>query len=360
MGQIAQGRQGAGRPRETRGFAGAARVSHLVENTVCSGFRRGEPLRLSARSLRYVIRVRFHGRGGHGVKTASRILGSAGFKAGYEAQDSPVYGAERRGAAVTAFTRISERPIHERGAIGSPDIIVLGDETLLRDPTASVLAGRGEAGLLFVNTTDAAALAAKHGIDRPVSLDLTAMTAAALGRASALSVGLGAASARLTGCVGLEDLLAAVEEELKEVHLSPEELEKSLALAREVYESLEPANLSPAVESEREPLPVTHNGGVGSGYARGYDGPVAGSPSILATGNSTARLTGSWRLEKPEIDRDLCTRCSLCLILCPDGAVELDDEGYPVIDYEHCKGCMICEHVCPIRAIAREQEVKVW
>ena len=51
-----------------------------------------------------MIRIRFHGRGGHGVKTASRIVGTAGFLAGFECQDSPVYGAERRGAAVTAFT----------------------------------------------------------------------------------------------------------------------------------------------------------------------------------------------------------------------------------------------------------------
>ena len=62
-----------------------------------------------------MIRVRFHGRGGHGVKMASRILGTAAFLAGRHVQDSPVYGAERRGAAVTAFTRIDDEPILERG-----------------------------------------------------------------------------------------------------------------------------------------------------------------------------------------------------------------------------------------------------
>ena len=39
--------------------------------------------------------IRFHGRGGQGMKTASRILGTAFFKAGYEVQDAPRYGAER-------------------------------------------------------------------------------------------------------------------------------------------------------------------------------------------------------------------------------------------------------------------------
>ena len=76
--------------------------------------------------------------------------------------------------------------------------------------------------------------------------------------------------------------------------------------------------------------------------------------------NADERLTGSWRLVRPEIDRDLCTRCGLCFVRCPDGAVALDEEGYPVIDYEHCKGCMICERICPIRAIHGEKEVRAW
>ena len=31
-----------------------------------------------------MIRIRFHGRGGHGIKTASRIVGTAAFLAGYQ------------------------------------------------------------------------------------------------------------------------------------------------------------------------------------------------------------------------------------------------------------------------------------
>jgi pyruvate/2-oxoacid:ferredoxin oxidoreductase beta subunit len=33
-----------------------------------------------------MFRIRFHGRGGQGMKTASRILGTAFFKAGYQVQ----------------------------------------------------------------------------------------------------------------------------------------------------------------------------------------------------------------------------------------------------------------------------------
>jgi pyruvate ferredoxin oxidoreductase gamma subunit len=53
-----------------------------------------------------MIRVRFHGRGGQAMKTASRIVGTAALLHGFIAQDSPVYGAERRGAPMTAYVRI--------------------------------------------------------------------------------------------------------------------------------------------------------------------------------------------------------------------------------------------------------------
>src|SRR5215472_15027389 len=88
-----------------------------------------------------MLRIRFHGRGGQGMKTASRILGSAAFHAGLVVQDAPVYGAERRGASMTAFTRIAHTPILERGAIVQADLVVVADDTLLTEPTAQPLAG---------------------------------------------------------------------------------------------------------------------------------------------------------------------------------------------------------------------------
>lgn len=297
-----------------------------------------------------MIRVRFHGRGGHGVKTASRILGTAAFAAGYEVQDSPVYGAERRGAAVAAFTRISEYPILDRGAIANPDLIIIGDETLLADPAALVLQGQNEASTAFLNSDRPEKIAKDFQIsNRVVGLDLTGMTMSALRSASALSVGLGAASARLAGCVELNHLLSAVERELEALDLTPQTLEKNLELAREVYRKLSPAELAPKGPRAGQTL-----------HKVGYDGVFAGAPSILTTGNSVLRRTGSWRLVKPEIDYDLCTRCGLCVVYCPDGTVALDDEGYPVIDYEHCKGCMICRQLCPIHAVAQEKEVRAW
>ena len=90
--------------------------------------------------------------GGQGAKTASRILGTAAFLEGYQAQDSPIYGAERRGAPVAAFTRIAKEPIRERGLIARPDLVVIADASLIHDPAARVLDGIDERTAVFVNS----------------------------------------------------------------------------------------------------------------------------------------------------------------------------------------------------------------
>ena len=97
--------------------------------------------------------VRFHGRGGQGTKTASRMVGTAAFIEGFVAQDSPIYGAERRGAPVAAFRRIAKEPVCERGMILHPNLVVIADELLLADPTARAMEGVTDDTTVFVNTS---------------------------------------------------------------------------------------------------------------------------------------------------------------------------------------------------------------
>ena len=65
-----------------------------------------------------MLRIRFHGRSGRGMKITSPILGTAALHAGYYVQDAPIYGAERRGAPMSAFTRVVERMTGKRQAGG--------------------------------------------------------------------------------------------------------------------------------------------------------------------------------------------------------------------------------------------------
>jgi pyruvate ferredoxin oxidoreductase delta subunit len=78
--------------------------------------------------------------------------------------------------------------------------------------------------------------------------------------------------------------------------------------------------------------------------------------ALRADVSSAIEKTGTWRTFRPMIDRARCTRCNVCWKFCPDVAITLDAEGWPVIDYDHCKGCGICEVECAPRAIAMEKE----
>jgi pyruvate ferredoxin oxidoreductase gamma subunit len=230
-----------------------------------------------------VIRIRFHGRRGHGVKTASRIVGTAAFAAGCQTQDSPIYGAERRGAPVTAFTRINGRPIRERGVIQSPDLIVVADETLLADPGAGVLAGQESASAVLVNAEPDGGLAERFKIGpRVVAIDITGATLEAFGRASALSAGLAAIAAKATGLINEDQLVGATREELEHVQLPAEAITKNVELARGLFRR------APAVEIDRKEIATT-----ASLVHIAHDEPARAAPSIFAAGNADQRHTGA-------------------------------------------------------------------
>ncbi len=101
-----------------------------------------------------MYRIRFHGRGGQGIKTAGRVLGTAFFLEGFTVQDSPRYGAERRGAPIVAYVRAAQRPIDERGVIQHPDLVVVVDETLVQVVAAEVLTGVTPRTVLLMTSRD--------------------------------------------------------------------------------------------------------------------------------------------------------------------------------------------------------------
>lgn len=74
-------------------------------------------------------------------------------------------------------------------------------------------------------------------------------------------------------------------------------------------------------------------------------------------GSQTSNKTGSWRDKKPSIDLSRCIRCGQCALHCPDGAIEIDENGAH-INYDYCKGCLICKAICPVKAISYEIEGK--
>jgi 2-oxoacid:acceptor oxidoreductase gamma subunit (pyruvate/2-ketoisovalerate family) len=99
-----------------------------------------------------VISVTWHGRGGQGAVTAAMILAEAAYQDGYRGVTAaPFFGVERRGAPITATTRLSKRPIRTLNPTAKADVIVVLDERLIQ--TADALAGLEPEGLLIVNSS---------------------------------------------------------------------------------------------------------------------------------------------------------------------------------------------------------------
>jgi len=98
--------------------------------------------------------IRWHGRGGQGAITAAKIAAQAAFLEGYKGVTAaPSFGAERRGAPVSASTRISPKPIVVMSQVENPDVVVVLDPTLLK--CDGVVDGLGKNGWLIVNSRQA-------------------------------------------------------------------------------------------------------------------------------------------------------------------------------------------------------------
>jgi len=97
-----------------------------------------------------VLEIRIHGRGGQGNVVAAYLLASAAFEVGKACQAFPNFGAERRGAPVTAFVRIDDHVIKLRSQVRTPDHLIIQDPSLLQVP--GVLSGLRDGGGIVVNT----------------------------------------------------------------------------------------------------------------------------------------------------------------------------------------------------------------
>jgi 2-oxoacid:acceptor oxidoreductase gamma subunit (pyruvate/2-ketoisovalerate family) len=94
--------------------------------------------------------IRWHGRGGQGAITAAKIVAQAAYLKGYRGVTAtPSFGAERRGAPVSASTRISPEPVMVMSQVENPDVVVVLDHTLLKYP--EVTSGLNGNGWLVVN-----------------------------------------------------------------------------------------------------------------------------------------------------------------------------------------------------------------
>jgi pyruvate ferredoxin oxidoreductase gamma subunit len=293
-----------------------------------------------------MFRIRFHGRGGQGMKTASRVLGTAFFIEGYEVQDAPLYGAERRGAPVFASVRADKTSINERGIMRAPDLVAVADDTLVSLSSANVGSGASGKTVLLVRS-ELAPDVWKGRLNFPG----TVLAIPPTSEPKLSGMVMASASSALVKVIKRASLERAVREEL--AHLGPKAIEKSLVPALETFDLM--SRYSGAVTEG--PAPADFEPASPDWVELGFEDADVSAPSIRAEATSELTKTGLWRTVKPVIDYVACNRCWwLCSTYCPEGAIKVGPDGRPEIDYDHCKGCLICMAQCPADAISAQPE----
>lgn len=180
--------------------------------------------------------IRWHSRAGQGAKSAAQLVAETVLEEGKYAQAFPEYGAERSGAPMRAFNRISEGRIRVHYSVENPDVVVVIDETLL---SPSIVSGLKEDGVLIVNT--------KHPMDyvrkktnfsgRVCIVNATDIALQEIKRGVPNTVMIGTL-ARVTGLVNLE----VVERKIREMFerkLPEEMIQANIRALRRGYEEVQ-------------------------------------------------------------------------------------------------------------------------
>lgn len=139
--------------------------------------------------------IRWHGRAGQGIITASRILAHAAVLDGKHAQAFPEFGPERLGAPISGFTRISDDPILLHSQIYYPSIVIVLEKSLLS--ILDVTRGISKDGVLLINAKDRAKFAStlKMYEERVYAIDADSLSRQILGRLAPNTAMIGALNA---------------------------------------------------------------------------------------------------------------------------------------------------------------------
>jgi 2-oxoacid:acceptor oxidoreductase gamma subunit (pyruvate/2-ketoisovalerate family)/2-oxoacid:acceptor oxidoreductase delta subunit (pyruvate/2-ketoisovalerate family) len=302
----------------------------------------------TVKSQKVLVSV-WHARGNQGAVGAVDILARLILKAGAKASSFGVFGAEKAGAPIMAFNRISAHPIEAFYAPNKYDLVVVLDSTI-----GGFTAGTHDETIFVVNTPKKPEDVARElelGPARIITVDATGIATKLMKKGFQFpnTAMLGAVIKVFPG-LSLDMLRETVREAQNLVEKGEEIVSVNVTAVEEGFTKSQEFD------------------------GRGTDIPKAKvvppkiftwcefepGGAIIHTGNAYEKKTGTWRTERPVRLEKNCTDCMLCYRFCPDFSIVVNEECTEVlgIDYDHCKGCGICKAVCDFNAITMIPEAR--
>ncbi|MFQ5334996.1 MAG: 2-oxoacid:acceptor oxidoreductase family protein, partial [Flavobacteriales bacterium] len=295
-----------------------------------------------------MLELRGHARGGQGMVTAFEILAKIFSRGGYKVQAFPFFGVERTGAPIMAFFRASNSEILNRSNVYNPHLVVVFDETVIKQ--VPVFDGLRDKGAVLLNT------------ERPASDfsgDANSVYTVSATQIS-LDKGLGSKSlpivnAAMMGAV-LKILGADIELAIQIIRENvPAKQEANAEAALLAYESVNGMDgenqylkdaLSGKIEyPSEEQTSIKSGNGLKKKKADVDTAPVWNKPMSL-------NKTGNWRVMTPQY----VTRRPPCSGNCPAGtdvrlfvkqAAAGDFDAAKKTIFEHNPFPSVCGRVCP-------------
>jgi pyruvate ferredoxin oxidoreductase gamma subunit len=187
--------------------------------------------------VKELLEIRWHGRGGQGAKTAALLFADAALSSGKYVQAFPEYGPERMGAPVTAFNRISSRPILLHSGVLNPDVVIVLDPTLMDG--VDVTEGLPQDGVIIVNTNKSPSDIKKElkvaGSMKVYAVDASTISQETIGRDIPNTPMLGA-FIKATGVLDFKEMIEDTRKKLeKKFKSKPEVIEGNLKAIERAY-----------------------------------------------------------------------------------------------------------------------------
>jgi len=285
--------------------------------------------------MQKTLSIRWHSRAGQGAITASTALAEILGNHGKFVQSFPDFGAEKRGASVAVFNRISDKKIEDVSHPKEIDTAVLLDTSLVSSceiPASELLAGLKKNGVLLINTSQKE-LKLGTNSKKVFGVDASKIAVDAIGK-DIPNVPILGSLVRILDLAKLESFSKELKKYLS-AHLPSEIVAGNLkAFKRGFEEVAEIKGGGKFVKNSCQKLP---------GWKQSPLGAAVKSP-----GSSAKYNTGNWVRQSCVWNPETCINCNLCWPACPHDAIKIDAKGNMLgVDANKCTACGLCIGNCP-------------
>ncbi|MFH0776739.1 MAG: 2-oxoacid:acceptor oxidoreductase family protein [Patescibacteria group bacterium] len=280
------------------------------------------------------ISIRWHSRAGQGAITVSTALAEILGQQGKFVQSFPDFGAEKRGAPVVVFNRISSQKIDDVSHPTEVDAAVLLDPSLIASCEITpneLLAGLKKKSVLLINTAQKALkMGAKPA--RTFAVAASEIAVAEIGK-DIPNVPILGALIRILGLAEVGSFLAELKSYL-ETHLPAEILAGNLRAFERGF-------------AEVGEIPSGQNGKIACAKLPNWQAIAPGG--AILSGQSKHSATGDWTHQTCEWNPKTCINCNLCWPACPHSAILIKNAKMAGVNSTKCTACALCVAACPTR-----------